>query len=91
MSLGSFQIVLTGDQFNALVAKLTAMGFSFGEDSAKTGTLPETSGVVLSYSVDGVPAIGASPVTITFIVQKKPFFASVGMIESKVKEEMGVS
>jgi hypothetical protein len=84
MSLGSFQIVLTTAQYQALATRMAQMGF---DTSALSGTLPETSGVVLGYAV----APGDLSTIVTFTVQRKPFFASVGMIESKVKEEMGVS
>jgi hypothetical protein len=84
MSLGTFQIALTADQFKAVAAEVAAMGLNLG---ASTGTLPETSGVVLSYTVTP----GELSTVITFTVQEKPFFASVGMIESKVRQEMGVA
>jgi hypothetical protein len=83
----TFQIALNADQFNALAAKLKTMGF--GADALEKGTLPETRGVVLSYVVD--VQLGATPTaTVTFTVEKKPLIAPVSMIESGVKEMMGI-
>ena len=56
----------------AQIETLTKQGFS-----ATSGTLPETSGVVLSYVV--------SEDTITFTVEKKPFLVPVSAIQSRVR------
>lgn len=69
MSKQTFMQTVTPEQ----IASLTKQGFS-----ATAGTLPETSGVVLSYVVDGA--------TITFTVEKKPFYVSVSAIQSRIKD-----
>jgi len=83
----TFQITLNAEQFNAMASKLKEMGF--GADALEKGTLPETQGVVLSYVTD--VQLGASPsATVTFTVEKKPFIAPVSVIESHVKQLMGI-
>jgi hypothetical protein len=83
----TFQVTLNAEQFNAMASKLKGMGY--GADALEKGTLPETRGVVLSYTVD--VQLGEAPTaTVTFTVEKKPMLAPVGMIESGVKEMMGI-
>jgi hypothetical protein len=86
----TFQISLNADQFEAMAAKLKAMGF--GPDQMEKGTLPETRSVVLSYSVDvkGAPWPPTMAI-VTFTIEKKPFVASAGMVESALKKMMGIS
>jgi hypothetical protein len=83
----SFTITLNAEQFNALAAKLKEMGF--GPDALEKGTLPETHGVVLGYVVNtsGPPQAWV----ITFTIEKKPFIASVGMIEGQVRKLIGIA
>lgn len=82
MKLPTFTLTLTEAQFNAAAAQLQKLGL--GPDS---GTLPETSGVVLSY----VSARGHLTNTVTFTVEKKPMFAPVVVIQSRVKGLLGIS
>lgn len=80
MSHESFQITLTAAQFDALKAKLA--GMNLGADYERQGTLPEMSGVVLSYVVTNL----ANVAIVNFTVLKKPWIVGLGMIRSKVEE-----
>jgi hypothetical protein len=73
----TFAVTLTQEQYAGLVAKsgITAL----------SGTLPETSGVALSYVVTVGP-----PIVVTFTVDKKPMFVPVSLIESKVTKMLGL-
>jgi hypothetical protein len=86
----TFTIALNADQFEAMAAKLKAMGF--GPEQMESGTLPESRGVVLKYSVDvkGAPWPPTMAV-VTFTIVKKPFMATVGMIQNAVKNMMGIA
>lgn len=68
VSKSTFVQVVTSEQ----IATLANKGFS-----TTSGTLPETSGVILSYVV--------SDDTITFTVEKKPFLVPVSAIQSHVR------
>lgn len=68
MAKSTFQITLTPDQ----IGKLSKQGFS-----STSGTLPETSGVVLSYVIEGTVA--------TVTIEKKPFYVPVSAIVSHVQ------
>jgi hypothetical protein len=68
----SFSITLTPDQKSRL----------WGTFQDK-GTLPETEGVILSYSVDHATN------TVTFTVDKKPALVPVFAIENHVKALIG--
>jgi hypothetical protein len=75
MSKPTFAVIVSPE-------KLPGLASQAGIDpSAKSGTLPEHEGVVLSYAVDGT--------TITFTVEKKPFLVPVSVIESRVKGLIG--
>ena len=86
----TFTITLTSDQCNDLAAKLKGMGF--GPEALEKGTLPEQQGCVLSY-VTNVPSTPWPPAqaTVTFTIVKKPWVATVGMIENAVKKFIGIS
>ncbi|HEX4039059.1 MAG TPA: hypothetical protein VHX37_13445 [Acidobacteriaceae bacterium] len=77
-----FSLMLTPAQFNAAAAQLAKLGL--GPDS---GTLPETSGVVLSY----VSKAGVTGTLVTFTVEKKPMFAPVGVIQGRLKGLLGIA
>ncbi len=81
-----FQIALTAAEFNQLAERFKAQGL--GDAALVSGTLPETKGVLLSYQVTRASGVSAM---ITFTIQKKPFFATVGLIQNQVKKVMGLS
>lgn len=85
MERNSFFIELTAAQTLRLAAQLQASGIDLAESA---GTPPETDGVVLGYTIDRNADGGAR---VIFVVEKKPFFAPVSMIESAVRERMGLS
>lgn len=80
----SFTVTLTPEEFNTLAGKLKAQGY--GPEALESGTLPETSGVILSYVVEPQD----SGVAVTFTIQKKPMLATVGLIQSRVKALLGL-
>lgn len=84
MAPATFLISTSPAQLDALVTKYLGAGKTF----ADAGTLPETQGVVLGYSIDRVSAATA---VVTFTVIKKPWIASVGMIENALKQQMGLA
>jgi hypothetical protein len=83
MTPASFQIALTPSQLDALVTAHLGAGATYPD----SGTLPETKGVVLGYSINRASAVTA---IVTFTVIKKPWIATVGMIESTVKQMVGM-
>jgi hypothetical protein len=87
----TFTITLNAEQFNAMAAKLKSIGLD-GPEALEKGTLPEAHGVVLSYVTDmQIPPWPPTQVTVTFTIVKKPFIATVGMIQSAVKSMMGIA
>jgi hypothetical protein len=68
----TFSIVFTDAQKAQLTVKAEAAGIN-----PAGGTLPETHGVVLSFVLSGNTAI--------FTVVQRPFFVSLGMIKSGVR------
>jgi hypothetical protein len=85
MGFATFTLKLNKDQFNAMAAKLKDSGY--GPDALEAGTLPETSGVVLSYKVARV----MDAAIVTFTVEKKPMLVPVALIQSRVKGMIGVA
>ncbi len=83
MAPATFQIALTPAQFDALAIKHLGEGVTF----AGSGILPEQRGVQLGYSINRSEA----SVKITFTVIKKPWIATVGMIENELKKMMGLA
>ena len=82
----SFSLPVTREQ----IAALSAKGKSIGIDpNATSGTLPEISGVRLSYLLnkDWSSATGLS---IEFTVVKKPRLIPVSVIKNRVKSLLGV-
>lgn len=79
----SFIVTLTPEQTTELYPKLAELGISVvGQNYIAPGTLPEVDGVQLSY----VAIRGTNlDVTITFTVDKKPFYVSMDAIEAHVK------
>lgn len=80
MSQETFQITLTDQQFETLKAKLS--GMNLGADCERQGTLPEMSGVVLSYVVTNL----ANVALVKFTVLKRPWLVGMGMIRGKVED-----
>jgi hypothetical protein len=73
LSQETFTITLTDAQKQALTAKVTAAGVD-----PSGGVLPSQHGVSLSFTVSGD--------VVTFTVLSKPFFVTVGMIESAIEQ-----
>jgi len=88
MAEETFKVSLDGDQVKAMEAKLTNMGYG-PESLEQGGVLPETHGVVLAYTVE--MATAPLSAVVTFTVRKKPFYVGLGMIESGVKQMMGIA
>ncbi|HEX5234151.1 MAG TPA: hypothetical protein VFW25_02345 [Silvibacterium sp.] len=80
----TFQVMLTPQQFERAAAQLRSM--NPGKDYLREGTLPETKGVSLSYSVSGM-ATGMS--IVTFTVKKKPMLVPVSAIRAHVRKLIG--
>ena len=75
-----FSITITPEQFGRLSQQLVSQGTL--QPGATSGSLPETQGVQLDFAVtDQQP----DAVTIEFIIMKKPFFATTGMIKAHVE------
>jgi hypothetical protein len=68
----TFSLALTDAQKAQLTLKAEAAGIN-----PAGGTLPETRGVVLSFVLSGN--------TVTFTVVERPFFVSLGMIRSGIR------
>lgn len=81
----TFQIQLTAAQFGRLMLQAESEGFPLNE---KAGTLPETQGVRVSYSV--LRATNGDA-TVIFAVSQKPFFVPTSLIENAIRERMGIA
>lgn len=86
MAKPTFTIRLTAEQFNAMAAKLKSQGY--GPEALDSGTLPKTSGVLLSYVTQ---AGGNGSSTVTFTVQEKPMLVPVSVIEGHVRSLIGIA
>lgn len=84
MSAQTFTVTLSPEQFETLSAKLK--GLNLGKNYLQFGTLPETRGVVLSYSVS---MFATGMAAVTFTVKKKPFLVPVNAIRAEVKKQIG--
>ena len=74
----SFTLSVTPEQFAALGGEVEKIGLN---PKATSGILPTYDGVKLSYTVNGP--------LITFTVEAKPFFVSLGVIEQHVRGLIG--
>jgi hypothetical protein len=82
--MNSFTLTLTQSEFESALANAKAAGIELNPSG---GTLPEADGVAAHYTVETQTA----SYVVTVIVDKKPFFVSIGLIESHVKQLLGVA
>lgn len=83
--MDSFTLTVPIAQFKAAVAKAEAAGVQLPGEG---GALPETDGVSAHYTVS---LQDSQNVLVTVVIDKKPFFVSVGMIEGHIKQLLGLS
>ena len=76
MSLSTFSIKLTDEQYKNLSVKIVKL--NLGPNALTSGVLPEQQGVQLSYVVNLQ--------NVVFTVLKKPFYVSLSMIENSINK-----